>query len=193
MMTCSCGQSDAHEIARSHTYDGIAVCLWSDGMVSGLMGFRLRGVPSRRPRTPEARENALTAGHLLLGDAGIYDADELPDLYRAAETAAREDALPGTMRDEYARIQKPATPTLIWVVLATDRDGKPTERYAKLPRLSKWPGLVIWDFCNGPGSARGRYHVMREEHPAGYADKVCYRTGCAFARLTDLWKHLEES
>ena len=77
---------------------------------------------------------------------------------------------------------------LIWHVQCADRNGKPTERTCRLPRMW-WPGMAIFDYCGGPGSKDGRYVV-------GYfrsnAPNTFIATGFAFRNLRDLWAHLDE-
>lgn len=189
---CSCGETRPHVILRRRTADGIDVCLWDDGVLGGAVGMALRGVPVRRPRTPEAAHHARRAGALLLGEVDLYDAAELPDLYAAAEGAARRDGLPSTLRRLLReRQERQARPPLVWTVRHTDRDGRPTERIARLNRI-QWPGLAVFDFCGGPGSAQGRYrlfHLRRTDRR--FADEVCEDTGWAFRNLADLWAHLD--
>lgn len=180
---CTCGDTAPHVIARRHTADGYVVCLWSDGAITGALGTRIRGVPMRRPRTPEAVALARAAGWLLLGEVVIYDLSELGPVYAAAERAARTDGLPGTLRRFLAEGR---APMLSWSVLHADRNGRPVERVARLPGL-RWPGLAVFDFCAGPGSAGGRYVLM--ERVRGAADTYA-PTGLAFRTLTALWAHL---
>lgn len=189
---CSCGNPSDHVVMRRRTFDGIDVYLWDDGAVTGALGYGLRGVPVRRP-TGAAIRRALVAGRLLLGELCIWRAAELGDLYAAARRAADIDGLPGTMRrimrERRAKADAPATPLLSWAVVATDRDGKPTERVARLPRI-RWPGLAVWDFCGGPGSSRGRYVLMSRIAGAGTGDETYKDTGLAFSRLDRMWAHL---
>jgi len=166
---------------RRNTADGITVCLWSDGGVTGLLGVRLRGVPAR-PR----RADALEVGRLFLGEACLVSQSELADLYVAAKKARKIDSLPGTVRRLFSESRRPRRPVLSWRVLETARDGKPQQRVAVLPRL-RWPGLAVWDYCGGRGSSRGRYELVREVARDG-----CYEShGFRFRNLADMWAHLE--
>lgn len=183
---CTCGDAHPHEVAQRFTADGILVYLWSDGPVTAALGYRLLGVPLRRPRTPEGQRLALRAGWLFLGEVGIHDAADLGPVYEAAEHAARVDGLPGTLRRYLHREHRTV---LSWTVLHADRDGRPTERVARLPRL-RWPHLVVWDHCGGPGSSGGRYHLMERLRGRRDQDTVI-ATGFKFHRLEDLWKHLD--
>lgn len=193
---CTCGEAHPHEVARRHTFDGYDVCLWSDGAVTGALGRGLRGVPIARPRTPEAQALALKAGRLLLGEVCLWKAEELGDLYKAAKKAARGSGLPGDVRAEMKR-QADAVPpiSIVWTVLIADRNGKPTERFGRLPRLL-YPGLGIWDFCGGPGSSRGRYALVKRiptqwgRDGSRTSDETWSDTGFTFHRLADLYKHL---
>jgi hypothetical protein len=184
-LPCTCGETEPHIIMRRRTFDGFDVCLWDDGAVTGALGYRLRGVPVRRPRTAEGVTLARTAGALLLGAVCLYNIGELGPVYAAAEKAARLDGLPGTMRSILREAKAGMHPTLTWTVLHADRDGNPRERVARLPRL-RWPALIVWDFCGGPGSAHGRYVLMNSDR-----NGTCTVTGHAFRRLADLWAHLE--
>lgn len=179
---CSCSEDRPHEIARRLTADGVGLVLWSDGALAGVLGFKLRGVPMRQPRTPEARDLALRAGWLLLGEVELWDAEEIGDLYRAAERAARRDGLPGTLRALMAEQARPRL-ELRWTVTAADRDGRPTERQVHLPRL-RWPGWMVIDFCGSTFSGPGRYQIFRLEtnRTPGCREfaTAAYPTGLAF-------------
>lgn len=180
-MVCSCGEAEDHVVMRRNTADGITVCLWSDGGVTGLLGMRLRGVPAR-PRRPDA----LAVGRLFMGEVCLFDQAELGSLYVAAKKARKIDSMPGTVLRLMREAQKPRRPVLSWHVLETDRDGKPQERVAVLPRL-RWPGLAVWDYCGGRNSSRGRYELVREVSRDG-----CYEShGFRFRNLDDMWAHLE--
>lgn len=185
--TCSCGDAGAHVIMRRRTADGFEINLWENGAVTGALGIGLRGVPVRRPKSPEAIADARKAGALMLGEACLYDVDELPVVYEAATRAARIDNMPGTLRrllrERRARMGRV---TLQWTVTETDREGTPRERVCRLPRL-RWPGLVVFDFCGGPGSQRGRYRLFRTTLAA---PDTATDTGFAFRTLDALWRHL---
>ncbi len=82
----------------------------------------------------------------------------------------------------------PRAPAAIsWTVTRADRDGRPTERVAILPRI-RWPGLAVFDYCGGPGSKDGRYVLVRRLQ--GTRDSYG-TTGFAFKNLAALWAHLE--
>lgn len=194
-LTCSCGEVADHVVMRRRTFDGVDVCLWSDGCVTGSLGRGLSGVPMRRPRTVAALSRALAAGRLMLGEVCIREAGELGALYAACERAARLDAMPGTVR-RILRESKQRAPSISpnWTVVSADRDGTATERVCRLPRL-RWPGLVVVDYCGGPGSRDGRYvlcDVKRSRHPVSGVDaEYLVSTGFAFRNLPALWAHLE--
>jgi hypothetical protein len=193
MTTCTCGCVEPHVVMSRTTADGLIVELWSDGPVTGAVGLGLQGIPMRRPRTPEALRVALKAGRLLLGEVCIHDRGDLADLYAAAEWAAKRDGLPGTMRARVRAVRerepKPLLPKLTWVVQSADRNGRPTSRFAMLPRLL-YPGRAVFDHC-GYGRAGGirRYelvNVVRDRH----GDLIASTTGISFANLAELWAFL---
>lgn len=185
---CSCGEADAHVIMRRRTADGYEINLWENGAVTGALGIGFRGVPVRRPKSREAIADARKAGALLLGEVCLYNADELPAVYVAATKAARIDNMPGTLRRLLRkRRERQGRVTLQWTVTQADRDGNPRERVCRLPRL-RWPGLVVFDFCGGPGSQRGRYRLFRTTLAA---PDTATDTGWAFRTIADLWRHLE--
>ena len=182
---CTCGRTDPHVIARRRTADDYTVCAWSDGPVTAVLGLGIRGVPIVRPRTPGATETAIRAGALTLGEVELWTWDELPALYAACRKVAAKGGDPGDVRAELARH---VHPSLRWVVSVTDRDGRPRERYAYLPRI-RWPGYVLFDFCGGPGSARGRYVLMTRRMGADTA----FDTGLAFGTLEAFWRHMTDA
>lgn len=188
--TCTCGCTESHSVAHRTTADGIIVHLWSDGMVTGALGRGLQGVPMRRPRTPEKHAVAMRAGHLLLGEACIWNAAELGSVYAACERAAQIDGMPGTVRRLLReRDEAISTPKLDWTVQSADRNGKTTERTARLPRAF-WPGMVVFDFCGGPGSKYGRYVLMERVHGSREDDPTYRPMGLAFRTLDAMWAHL---
>jgi len=179
---CTCGEAHPHEVMRRHTADGISVHLESDGKVIGLFGRSLAGVPVRRPRTAESQRRALKAGRLLLNALGFYDAKELGALYAdACEAARRGVEIRDVQRER--KEAKPAPPPLNWSTVHADRDGKPTERHARLPRLM-WPDLAVADYCGGSGSKNGRYVLLRRDTAEG---RECWRVVNAFRNLDALW------
>lgn len=182
---CTCGDPNDHIIMTRKTADGITAHLWSDGGITAEMGYRLaKGVPVRRRLGGEKLDRALKAGRLMLGDIGWYDRDEAPKLYAAAEKAAVRG---GDERDMRAILREQPLPALSWQTTRADRDGKPTERQARLPRL-RWPRLAVIDYCGGSGSKDGRYVLVRL---VPGRDGDCDTTGFAFRNLRALWAHLE--
>jgi len=191
-MSCSCGNTDQHVIARRQTADGYEVNLWENGAITGAMGIGFRSVPLSRPKTQEAVDRALTLGHLLMGDVELYDATDLPALHTAAKRAAARDGLPGTMRrlfTEQASARQQLVIPLSWRPINTNNRGEVTERWARLPAL-RWPGLVVWDFCGSAGSSGGRYQVFHRIHTHG-KDETVVSTGLRFRSLRDLFDHLD--
>lgn len=183
-ITCPCGSPHPHKIARRATADGISVEVWSDGAITGRMGFKLPGVPIARPRTDEAITLALAAAWLLAGEVEIHDLDEMGDLYAACRWTAARGGLPGDVRARLADIRRPKV-SPVWTVLSTDRDGNATERYWRLPRL-RWPGMVVWDHVS-VGASGGRYEIM---HTVSGTQDTCVPSGIRFATLAELADHL---
>lgn len=180
--TCTCGDSESHTIARRITADGYHVLLHDQGGITGLMGFTIRGVPFACPRSPDGVALALRAGWLFLGEVCLYELAELPALYAAARKVAARHGLPGDLRAEMAREREPRI-LLQWQVMHADRDGRPTVRVARLPRL-RWPGTYVWH-------ESGRYEVMRQLSASrGQADVALATTGASFATQRDLFAWL---
>lgn len=177
--TCTCGgHSRIHVVARRTTADGIGIELHSDGAVTGKLGFGLDGVPIARPRTPEATARALVAGWLFVGEVLLYETSELAALYEACRWAAARDGLPGTVRARLARAQQPVL-VPHWTVDSTDRDGRPTSRYWRLPRIIA-AGVVVWDHVS-VGASGGRYEIMHVV--PGSKGETIAPTGIRFATL----------
>lgn len=166
-------------IARRRSADDKIVALWSDGAITGGLGLYIKGSPCAR--TEDARVEALTAGWLVMGDVCLYDFDEVPDLIAAARKVARVGGDPAAMRRAMAA-RGPLRP--VWSVLETDRDGIPTLRVWRLPRMSH-PGLAIWDDPRGGG---GRYQVMAEIQRSG----TFAPTGVRCRTLAEVAAYLDE-
>jgi hypothetical protein len=176
MTLCTCEVVERHEIARRRTFDNIGVILWSDGTLTSFVGA-ITGLPYR-----QSARVTLRAGWLLMGEAELWNYDELATLYKACVWAAARDGLPGSVR---AFLSKPAPLKPNWTVTATDNRNAPTERVWRLPRL-RWPGLAVWDTC----SAKQRYAVYVRIHGS---NETYSPTGCAFATLTELQAYLEKT
>ena len=155
----------AEIIARRTTFDSKVVTLWSDGDLTFALG---RGIPGLRfPRSALG----LKAGWLVMGEMELYDASEVAMLAKAALESAKRGELPGELRARLrSKIRKERQSgkaesgkarglglVPIWAVLETDRDGKPTLRVWKLPRLI-YGGLAVWH-------ERGTFEIMREAPP----------------------------
>lgn len=169
--------------ARRRTSDGVRVVLWNDGAVSGPLGYRLPGVPVSSPRTDDGRRVALAAGWLLAGEVALYDAEELGALYAACRWVAERGLLPGDVRARFAATQRPGPLRPIWEVVRADRDGRPTVRAWRLPRVL-CPGVAVWDHVS-VGAKGARYEVMNVDH-----DGVCMTTGFRFSTLAALSEHI---
>lgn len=173
-------------IAQRKTSDGKAVSLWNDGSLTwGRMGLIIKGSP--HARTDDQIRAALDAGHLVLGEIELYDADEVPRLIEVARKVAKRGASSGELRRAFAK-DAPLKPH--WEVYEADRDGKPTVRIWRLSRLSH-PGMVIWDEVRG--SHGSRYRVMTEIVERGRRTGTLSDTGVAFNDLTKLGKYLRET
>lgn len=160
-------------IATRKTASGSIIHLWPDGEITWALGLCIEGSP--HPRTDAARDLALRAGWLVMGEVELYDDDEVTALIRAARWAAARGLGPGGMR---ARLHAPVTLRPIWETLGADRSGRPTLRVWRLPRL-RWPGLAVWH-------ERGRYSVMREIQRSGtYAP-----TGVELRTLAEVTEYL---
>lgn len=182
LIPCSCGHRRPHVIVERATADGAYLNLWSDGAVTGRAGYGFHGVPVARPRTFEAVRLALAAGHLFVGEAALYDADEIPALYAAARrlTARSTDARPGDLRAAMADLDAPRIP-IRWEVLDTDNRGDTTCRVGYLPRI-RWAGVAVWH-------ERGRYEVMHQR--AGAMGRAAlFGTGITFASQRELFRYL---
>jgi hypothetical protein len=166
------------------TFDGHTIELWSDGGLCTPSGGRVPGlVARRRPKDEATHARLKTIGWLFMGELCLWSLEDAPRLYAACERAADIDEMPGTVR-RLMRETRPVVPSLVWTVLRADRDGRPVERVARLNRI-QWPGLVVMDFCGGPGSRRGRYVLMNRDRSDVLTD-----TGFAFTTLADLGAHL---
>jgi len=187
MTPCPCGDPHPHTIATRRTYDNVRVDLDSDGTL--WIGNQRTSTSGAAPvRTDAALERARKVGRLLMDNACILEAAEVTDLYRRGRALS---TVPETLRELRAALDRPPVRTLVWTVLSADRDGTPTERVCSLPRMF-WPGMVVFDFCGGPGSAGGRYRVFRRiPNRGGERDAAVEDTGFAFRRLAELWGYLD--
>jgi hypothetical protein len=172
-------------IARRRTSDGKSVLLWNDGTLTWGMYDAIKGSP--RVRTDAQIREALDAGWLVMGEIELYEADEVPRLIEAARKVARRGGAVGDLRREFAK-DAPLRPH--WVVQETDREGRPTVRVWRLPRMSH-PGVVIWDEVRG--SHGSRYRVMTEIMERGRRSGTLADTGVRFKDLASLSKYLRET
>lgn len=149
-MGCSCGESKPHKVAMRSTSDGKHVHLWSDGWLTWALGAAIKGAP--QPRTEAARQEALAAGWLVLGEVELYDAAEIRELIGAARWAVkRNGGRPLMMRRLLGQRAGKIQPR--WETYQTDRDGRPVLQVWRLPRLAFGP-LCVW-------RERGIYEVLR--------------------------------
>ena len=189
MQKCPCGCAKLHKMASRKTSDEIVVLLWSDGSITGWVNA-LRGVPVRRPRSAEAHSLAVKAGWLLMGIVELYSLDELPDLYRACESVARNPQR--TVVDEFERLRESKI-AFVWETTAADRDGRWTEQTARLDRM-RWPNIVILRT-----RTRSGYELFYEEselqlsgdEPRRMVREVIHKpSGFRCGNLRDLCAHL---
>lgn len=173
-------------IAQRKTADDKTISLWNDGSLTwGRMGTVIKGSP--HPRTDTQIREALKAGHLVMGEIELYDAADVPRLIEVARKVTRRGGQPGDLRREFAK-DAPLKPK--WQVQEADRDGRPTVRVWRLPRLSH-PGMVIWDEVRGSHGAR--YRVMTEIIERGRRSGTLADTGVRFKDLASLSKYLRET
>lgn len=175
-------------IARKRTSDGKDVLLWDDGSLTWSLGYAIKGAWMKP--SPPNRDRALRAGWLVLGDVELYDHTEVPALVKAARYVADRGGTPGDMRQRVHgdTRSKEAHRRPQWTVVSTDRDGRPTERVWKLPRLGPWSDYAVWDFVSRGGS-RGRYSLHRRLP----GTKDTYEpTGFQFKTLEQLFDHLDD-
>lgn len=170
----------ATKIARRSTADGKHVCLWSDGSLTWALGASIKGAWFS-PK-PERRDVALRAGWLVLGEVEIYDESEVSALCGAARWSAERDGMPGTMRARMHAHRRTLVPA--WSAIATDRDGKVTQRSWVLPQISKLAGTAVFDHGHGPQ----RYSIWFLI--CGSKDSYT-PSGIAFATQAQLLDHLE--
>lgn len=176
---------EAEIIARRRTADGKSVLLWNDGTLTWGMYDAIKGSP--HARTDAQIREALDAGWLVVGEIELYDSDEVPRLIEVARKVARRGGSAGDLRSALAK-GAPLKPH--WVVQETDRDGRPTVRVWRLPRISH-PGVVIWDEVRG--SHGSRYRVMTEIMERGRRSGTLADTGVRFKDLASLSKYLRET
>jgi hypothetical protein len=175
-------------ISRGVTADGKHIILWADGSLTWALGYAIRGA-WMKPK-PAKQEEARRAGWLLLGDAVLYDAAEIPDLVKAARWAVARDATPGAMRQRFKTLRQPK-PILkpVWITTRADRNGKPTERWWRLPRLGSLSGTAVLDNCST--GRRGRYEIAYLVGKNGN-DETYRDSGISFATLGETITFLAE-
>jgi len=79
----------SYTIAQRRTFDGKFIYLWSDGMVTFALGQHIRGVGVARSAIQIKRD--VEAGWLVMGDAELYEADEIARLVKSARRAVRQN------------------------------------------------------------------------------------------------------
>lgn len=86
---CTCGRTDDHVIAERRTLDGVLVCAWSNGDVTGVLGMWPRGIGRTKMNATQKR-----AAQLLLDEVCLYDWSELGDLIKTARRAVVQASVP---------------------------------------------------------------------------------------------------
>lgn len=181
---CTCGEAHPHVVMERRTEDGKLIELSSDGAMAVTWARSYIAGPMR---TAEGQERALKVGRAILSWAETMPEDEIADLYRRGR---KLDPAPDSLADLRKRLEGAAKlPLLAWRVTGADRQGRPTERHARLPRL-RWPGMWVLDTCGGPGSSRGRYHLLAVVGANAAGDVTLSATGLEFRTLAALWAHL---
>jgi hypothetical protein len=179
-------------LARRKTADDKVVMLHADGTLTWALGSAIKGSPNAR--TAAGIEEALTAGWLVMDNVELYDADDVPRLIAVTRKVAHQGGNHGDVRRAFAK-QPPLKPH--WTTLEADRDGKPTIRVWRLPRMSH-PGLAVWDTLRN--ASRGRYEVMMEVRagigPGRRSEResgTYATTGVRFNDLDKLSQYLRET
>jgi len=174
-------QPSLFPIARRTTYDDHSVLLWADGSFTTAFGTRIDGLPFR------ARSGVDREHWLLMGDVGIYERHELPQLWAAARWASKRTALPGDMRARFAALSSPALPRLAWEVTDIDHRGVVRERRADLPRLL-FPGR--YTIFHNPGAVKpyGLWSAVQRYAPGGCREAL--EIVQTFKNLRGVWEWL---
>lgn len=156
-----------------------------------------RVITKQQPQQYKGEQGAVAAGRGVVEEAGGGDSAKRAVGTTAAWRVRFDPVKPlETLPDDEP--VDTAYPALNWVVARADWNGKPTERWARLPRLF-WPDLTVVDYMNGPRhGARGRYEVLRRSHANRYtggivaAEDAWEATGFAYNNLKDLWAYLQD-
>ena len=90
MQTCSCGNAEAHIIARRKTATGTPVALWSDGGLTSGMGFQIQGMGVAR--TQASRDLNVEAGWLFIAACELHENHEIVALAKSCRKAVRARA-----------------------------------------------------------------------------------------------------
>jgi hypothetical protein len=187
-MTCTCGNTKPHTIAKRTTSDGDHVYLWNDGVLTWALGRYIEG--GMRPRNAEQTTKAMAVGWLVLGEVNLYDAEEVSELIAAARWSADRDAKPATVRARFkSQRDKASRPTPVWQVISADRSGKPTERAWIFSRMSPWYRCAVWDMK----TSAGRYHLYNQVSDGRCADFSFAPSGHVFRNLDDLFAWLDDN
>lgn len=87
-MTCTCGKTDDHVVARRMSADGVHLELWSTGEITGRLGLYPPGLGRARSHS------RFRAAALAWDDVCLYDWAEIGALVKAARKALEQVSLP---------------------------------------------------------------------------------------------------
>lgn len=85
---CTCGRTDDHVIAERQTFDGVRVCIWSNGDLTGALGIYPRDIG----KTHGASQ--IRVARLIQDEISMYDWAELADLIKMARKAIVQPLVP---------------------------------------------------------------------------------------------------
>lgn len=170
------------QVTKRRLYSGEVLTLWADGDLTDTSSFRVAGWSL--PRSVDGKRQALAAGWLLMGEAEIFELDELPALIKAAKWGAKRDAIPGDVRAKASEIlRRAAAPVPSWEVTEADSRGATVARQWRPSRLSPWGRYGVIDDRR---MREGRYLLA----PLVGPDTI--GRGLHFRRLGDLLDFMAE-
>jgi len=98
MTTCSCGEAEAHIIAKRKTFDGKHIHFWSDGDVTQILGYNIKGLG--QPRTAEGFTANLAASEAIMPNVALYTFDEVRTALKQARKLARQGVVGQALRTQ---------------------------------------------------------------------------------------------
>ena len=84
---CPCGDTEAHVIAKRVTFDGKRLSFWSDGDVTQILGYGIKGLG--QPRSAAGFAANLEASKAMMPNVALYTFDELRVALKQARKLAR--------------------------------------------------------------------------------------------------------